>query len=84
MDADAERLLVELVEKVGLLRRDLQHKQDLARYEARISRIDQKMVSLIGVLSASNAPLAKALETAWKQPARSLAFRNVAHQREEK
>lgn len=83
MDAEAERLLVELVEKVGLLRRDLQHKQDLARYEARIARIDQKMSALVSALSASNAPLAKALETAWKQPARSLAFRNVEHQKGE-
>ncbi len=84
MDPDAERLLVELVEKVGLLRRDLQHKQDLARYEARVSRIEQKIVALVESLSASNAPLAKALETAWKQPARSLAFRNVEHQKQEK
>jgi len=83
MDADAERLLVELIEKVGLLRRDLQHKKDLERYEARVGRIDQKMVALIEALSTSNAPLAKALDTAWKQPARSLAFRNVAHQRAE-
>lgn len=84
MNAEAERLLVELIEKVGLLRRDLQHKQDLARYEARIKRIEQKMSALVEVLSATNAPLAKALETAWAMPARSLAFRNVAHQRERK
>ncbi len=81
MNADAERLLVELVEKMGLLRRDLQHKQDLAKYEARISRIEQKMVALVEALSASNATLAKALETAWTQPARSLAFRNAEHRK---
>jgi hypothetical protein len=83
MDAEAGRLLVELIEKVGLLRRDLQHKQDLERYEARIKRIDQKMAALLEHLSASEPPLAKALDTAWKQPARSLAFRNVAHQKDD-
>ncbi len=82
MDADAERLLVEFVEKVGLLRRDLQHKQDLERYEARINRIEQKVEALVEALTASNASLATAIETAWKQPARSLAFRNVAHQKD--
>jgi hypothetical protein len=76
-------MLVELIEKVGLLRRDLQHKQDLARYEARIGRIDQKMDALIAHLATTDAALAKAIETAWKQPARSLAFRNVAHQKGE-
>ena len=81
MDAEVDRLLVELVEKVGLLRRDLQHQQDLGRCEARIHRIEQKVAALVEVLSTSNAPLAKAIETAWKLPARSLAFRNVAHQK---
>lgn len=81
MDAEAERLLVEFVEKVGLLRRDLQHKQDLARYEARIARIEQKMAALVEALASSNEALARAIETAWKQPARSLAFRNVQHQK---
>jgi hypothetical protein len=81
MDADAERLLVELIEKVGLLKRDLQHRKDLEKYEARVARIDQKLAALISAVSADNAALGKALETAWKQPARSLAFRNVAHQK---
>ncbi|MEQ1757397.1 MAG: hypothetical protein ABL986_03695 [Vicinamibacterales bacterium] len=82
MDAEAERLLVEFVEKVGLLRRDMQHRQELDRYEARVNRIEQKLVALVNALSASNPSLAKALETAWKLPARSLAFRNVEHQKE--
>ena len=81
MNADLARLLVELIEKVGLLRRDLQHKQDLERYEARIGRIDQKVDALVQHLSTSDEALAKAIATAWQQPARSLAFRNVAHQK---
>jgi hypothetical protein len=83
VNPDGERLLVELIEKVGLLRRDLQHKQDLARYEARIARIDQKVEALVTQIATSDAGLAKAIETAWKQPARSLAFRNVAHQKDD-
>lgn len=82
MNADETRLLVELVEKVGLLRRDLQHRKDLAAYEARISRIDQKLSALVAAIAVSDAALAKALDTAWRQPARSLAFRNAAHQQD--
>jgi hypothetical protein len=82
MDAEAERLLVELIEKVGLLKRDLQHKRDLERYEARIARIDQKLGALVAAVNPTNAALGKALETAWKQPARSLAFRNAEHRKE--
>ena len=82
MDAEAERLLIELVEKVGLLKRDLQHKKDLERYQARVARIDQKVAALVEALSPTDAALGKALETAWKQPARSLAFRNADHQKE--
>ena len=81
MDADAQGLLVALVEKVGLLRRDMQHRQELERYQARVDRIEQKLIALVEALSPSDPQLAKALETAWKQPARSLAFRNVAHQK---
>jgi hypothetical protein len=82
MDAEAERLLIELIEKVGLLKRDLQHKKDLERYEARIARIDQKLAALVAAIGPTNPGLGKALETAWKQPARSLAFRNADHQKE--
>lgn len=84
MDGDAERILVEFVEKVGLLRRDLQHKQDLTKYEARVARIEQKLTTLIESVSATNPVLGKALETAWRLPARSLAFRNVAHQKNDR
>ena len=75
-------LLVELVEKVGLLRRDMQQKKDLEKYEARVLRIEQKFSALAERISLSDPDLAKALRTAWQLPARSLAFRNVAHQKD--
>jgi len=34
-------ILTEFVEKVGLLRRDLQQKKELEKYEARMQRIEQ-------------------------------------------
>jgi hypothetical protein len=80
-DAELAVLLTELIEKVGLLRRDLQHKGDLEKYEARISRIDQKFSALAERISQTNPDLAKALRTAWQLPARSLAFRNAAHRK---
>jgi hypothetical protein len=82
MDADSARLLVEFVEKVGLLRRDLHYKKDLDKYAARISRIEQKLTALTTALVPTDPALAKALDTAWTQPARSLAFRNAEHQKE--
>jgi hypothetical protein len=84
LDQEFAVLLTELVEKVGLLRRDLQHKGDLEKYEARITRIDQKFSALAERISRTNPDLAKALRTAWQLPARSLAFRNAAHQKEAK
>lgn len=79
---DTGRLLVELVEKVGLLRRDLQHKGDLETYAARIARIEQKLQALAGALEASDPDVAKKLKEAWALPARSLAFRNTQHQKD--
>ncbi len=73
-------LLIELVEKMGLLRRDLQHRGDLEKYEARIARIEQKFSALATRIAETNPDLAKALRTAWQLPARSLAFRNADHQ----
>jgi hypothetical protein len=81
VDPELASLLTELVEKVGLLRRDLQQKKDLEKYEARIARIDQKFSALAERISVTDPDLAKALRTAWTLPARSLAFRNVAHQK---
>ena len=73
--------LTELVEKVGLLRRDMQQKKDLDKYEGRIARIEQKFSALAELISRSDPELAKQLRTAWQLPARSLAFRNADHQK---
>ena len=81
MDPDVAALLTEFIEKVGLLRRDLQHKRDLDKYEARVARIDQKFSSLAETIARTNPDLAKALRTAWQLPARSLAYRNAEHQK---
>jgi hypothetical protein len=80
MNSETAALLVDLVEKVGLLRRDLQQKQDLERYAARVGRIDSKISALAERMSRDDAALAKALRTAWSLPARSLAVRNAGHQ----
>ena len=81
MDQDLAKLLTELIEKVGLLRRDMQHKKELERYEARFLRIEQKFNALAQHISLTDPGLAKALRTAWQLPARSLAFRNRDHQK---
>jgi hypothetical protein len=83
MDPELATLLTELVEKVGLLRRDMQHRGDLEKYEARVVRIDQKFSALAELLSQSDPDLAKSLRTAWQLPARSLAFRNAEHRKKE-
>jgi len=80
MDPDIAKLLTELVEKVGLLRRDLQHQKELEKYEARFARIEQKFSALAERISRDDPDLAKALRVAWQLPARSLAFRNKDHQ----
>ena len=77
-------MLLELVEKVGLLRRDMQQKKDLEKYEARFARIEQKFSTLAEHISRTDPDLAKTLRTAWQLPARSLAFRNADHQKERK
>ena len=81
MNPEIAVLLTELVEKVGLLRRDMLQKKDLEKYEARIARIEQKFSSLEERISRDDPELAKALRTAWQMPARSLAFRNAEHQK---
>jgi hypothetical protein len=82
IDPELAVLLTELVEKMGLLRRDMQHKSDLERYQARFARIEQKFSALAERISRTDPDLAKALRTAWQLPARSLAFRNADHQKE--
>jgi hypothetical protein len=81
MDQELAALLTELVEKVGLLRRDMQHKKELEKYEARFLRIEQKFNSLAEHVSRTDPELARTLRTAWQLPARSLAFRNRDHQK---
>jgi hypothetical protein len=81
IDRELATLVVDLVEKVGLLRRYLQHKQYLDKYEGRIARIEQKLSALAEKVSADDPELAKALRTAWQLPARSLAFRNAEHRK---
>jgi len=81
MDPELARLLTEFVEKVGLLRRDLQQHRDLEQYEARVARIDQKLSALAKVIAQSDPALSKALQTAWQLPARTLAFRNAEHKK---
>lgn len=76
-------LLVEFVEKVALLRRDMQHKGELEKYAARFGRMEQKLTALAEHVETTDPELAKALRTAWARPAMSLAFRNAAHQKEE-
>ena len=80
MDPETAALLVELIEKIGLLRRDMQHKKELEKYEARFQRIEHKFNALVERLSEGDPALAKALRTAWQLPVRSLAFRNADHQ----
>ena len=82
MDPEITALVVEVIEKVGLLRRDMQQKKDLERYEARFNRIEQKVSALAERLSGRDPDLATAIRTAWQLPARSLAFRNAEHQKD--
>jgi hypothetical protein len=83
MDADLGPLIVEFVEKTGLLRRDMQKKGDAEGYAARFARMEQKLNALADRLEASDPDLAKALRNAWARPAMSLAYRNAEHQKDE-
>ena len=83
IDKELAALIVDFVEKVGLLRRDLQQKRELEKYEGRVARIEQKLSALVEKVSANDPELAKALRTAWQLPARSLAFRNAEHQKKD-
>jgi hypothetical protein len=83
MDPEIAPLLVELVEKTALLRRDMQHKGDQEKYAARFARIEQKVTALADRVEGSDPNLAKSLRNAWARPAMSLAFRNAEHQKSE-
>jgi len=82
MDPSLAQLVVDLVEKMGLLRREIEHQQDQERYAARLARIEQKLSALADALEGDDPARAAALRRAWATPARSLAFRNAAHQKE--
>ena len=79
MEREIAILLTELIEKVGLLRRDLKQKGDAEKYEARLARIEQKFSALAEKIAETDPDYAKALRTAFQMPARSLAFRNADH-----
>ena len=83
MDTEIATLLAEFVEKIGLLRRDMQHRKELEHYEARFARIEQKFSALAERISRDDPELARTLRTAWQLPARSLAFRNAEHQKKD-
>lgn len=83
MDPGLKTLLAEFVEKVALLRRDMQRKGEVEKYEARFSRMEQKLLALAERIESTDPDLAKALRNAWARPAMSLAFRNAAHQKDE-
>ena len=82
MDPEIGALLTEVIEKVGLLRRDMQHRKELEHYEARFQRIEQKIAALADRISTEDPELATSIRTAWRLPARSLAFRNAEHQKD--
>jgi len=84
MDSETAGKLIEFIEKVGLLRRDMQQRRDLEKYEGRIARIENKLSALAEHVSTSDPELAKAIRSVWQLPARSLAFRNADHQKEMK
>jgi hypothetical protein len=81
MEPEIAALVTEVIEKMGLLRRDMQQKKDLERYEARFKRIEHKISALADAIAATDPEIAKAIRTAWQLPARSLAFRNAEHQK---
>lgn len=81
MDPELADVLTEFIEKVGLLRRDMQHQGDLEKYEARVGRVDRKFSELAELIAHSDPALATLLRTAWQLPARSLAFRNAEHRK---
>lgn len=82
MNPEIGALLTEVIEKVGLLRRDMQHRKELDQYDARFQRIEQKISALADRISTEDPELAKSIRTAWQLPARSLAFRNAEHQKD--
>ena len=60
MERELAVMLTELIEKVGLLRRDMKQKGDTEKYEARLARIEQKFSTLAEKIPQSDPELAKA------------------------
>ena len=81
MNSETATLLTDFVMMIGLLRRDMKKNNDFDRHEGRFSRIEQKFATLVELISRDNPDLAKALHTAFQQPARALAFKNAEHQK---
>jgi hypothetical protein len=82
MDPEIADLLTQLVEKVGLLRTDMKKRGDFAKYEARFTRVDQKLSTLAERIARDDPPFAARLQSTWQQPGRSLAFRNADHRKQ--
>ncbi len=76
--------LVEFVEKSALLRESITRRGDDEHYAARVERMSQKLDALAHALQESEPKAAAAIRTAWSRPVRSLAFRNAAHQKDER
>jgi hypothetical protein len=81
---DLSNLLIEYVEKVGLLRRDMQQRKELEHYEGPVARIEQKLFALADDIAQQDPELANKLRSVWQLPARSLAFRNADHRKKDK
>ena len=81
MDAEIAALLIEFVEKVGLLRKDMKQKKEFEKYEARFLRIEQKFSALAELISRDDPALATALRKSFQMPSTTLAFRNAEHQK---
>ena len=67
MDHELAVLLTELIEKVGLLRRDLKQKGDVEKYEARLARIDQKFSAFAEKVAQSDPEFAKIVDEEFKE-----------------
>ena len=81
MEPEIAALLTDFVQKVGWLKRDMQHRKEYERYEARFVRIEHKFSALAELISLNDPDLAKALRTAFQMPARDAAFKNAEHQK---
>jgi hypothetical protein len=82
MDQELKSPFTDFIMMVGLLRREMKHNNEFERYEGRFGRIEKKFDTLAELISRDDPELAKALRTAFQQPARVAAFKNAEHQKE--